>query len=157
LQKRISLEFRNAPIEDVLRVIANTADIDIVKSPSVQVMSGYITVSFTNVSVEETLDQICTAHGYGLYVSGENTIAVAPIGEMKGLNRSIAYNLPTTPTPQPGQVSGILWSEDNPSAMIGTISGVKVVKIRKGAVEFEKDGKKWTQVVEETPASYWKE
>jgi tetratricopeptide (TPR) repeat protein/uncharacterized RDD family membrane protein YckC len=158
LQKRISLECRNTPIEDALRMIA--ADFDIIKSPSV---TGYVTASLTNVSVEEALNGIFPALGYGWYVSGENTIRVAPMDEIIGLNRSIAYNLPTTPTPQPGQVSGILWSEDNPSAIIGTIivhegdtiSGVKVVKIRKGAVEFEKNGKNWMQGVGETPASYW--
>jgi len=50
-------------------------------------------------------------------------------------------------------LTGILYSEDNPSAVIGgaivkegdMISGVKVVKIHKDSVEFEKNGKKWTQ------------
>jgi len=50
-------------------------------------------------------------------------------------------------------VTGILYSEDNPSAIIGgaivregdMIDDVKVVKIRKNSVEFEKNGKKWTQ------------
>ncbi len=50
-------------------------------------------------------------------------------------------------------VTGILYSEDNPSAIIGgaivkegdMIDDVKVVKIRKNSVEFEKNGEKWTQ------------
>ena len=50
-------------------------------------------------------------------------------------------------------LTGILYSEDNPSAIIGgaivkegdMIGDVKVVKIRKNIVEFEKNGKKWTQ------------
>ncbi|MBA7620671.1 hypothetical protein ES703_28025 [subsurface metagenome] len=50
-------------------------------------------------------------------------------------------------------VTGILYSEDNPSAIIGgaivregdMIDDVKVVKIRKNIVEFEKNGEKWTQ------------
>jgi type II secretory pathway component PulC len=50
-------------------------------------------------------------------------------------------------------LKGILYSEDNPSALIGEtivaegdiINGVKVVKINKDTVEFEKDGEKWTQ------------
>ncbi len=50
-------------------------------------------------------------------------------------------------------VTGILYSEDNPSAIIGgaivregdMIGDVKVVKIRKNIVEFEKNGEKWTQ------------
>jgi len=58
--------------------------------------------------------------------------------------------------PQKLVVKGILYSEDNPSAIIGTqivhrgdkVSGATVVKINKGSVEFEMDGKKWTQNVE---------
>lgn len=50
-------------------------------------------------------------------------------------------------------LTGILYSEDNPSAIIGgaivkegdMIDDVKVVKIRKNIVEFEKNGEKWTQ------------
>jgi hypothetical protein len=53
-------------------------------------------------------------------------------------------------------VKGILYSADNPAAIIGTqivhagdkISGATVIKINKGSVEFEVDGKKWEQNVE---------
>ena len=52
-------------------------------------------------------------------------------------------------------VKGIVYSEDNPSAIIGTeivhegdkVSGATVVKINKDSVEFEMNGKKWTQKV----------
>lgn len=50
-------------------------------------------------------------------------------------------------------LKGILYSEDNSSAMVGNkivkegdiIDGIKVVKISKDTVEFEKDGQRWTQ------------
>jgi hypothetical protein len=52
-------------------------------------------------------------------------------------------------------IKGIIYSEDNPSAIIGTeivyegdtVSGAKVVKINKNSVEFEMNGKTWTQKV----------
>jgi len=52
-------------------------------------------------------------------------------------------------------VKGIVYSEDNPSAIIGTeivyegdkVSGATVVKINKDSVEFEMNGKRWTQKV----------
>ena len=52
-------------------------------------------------------------------------------------------------------VRGIVYS-DNPSAVIGTrivrtgdeISGAKVIKINQDSVEFEMDGKRWTQKVQ---------
>jgi len=66
----------------------------------------------------------------------------------------------TTRTTQKAQtqtlaVKGIVYTEDNPFAIIGArivrtgekVSGVTVVKINKNSVEFEKDGKRWTQQV----------
>lgn len=52
-------------------------------------------------------------------------------------------------------VKGIVYSEDDPSAIIGTeivhegskVSGATVVKINKDSVEFEMNGKRWTQKV----------
>lgn len=53
------------------------------------------------------------------------------------------------------EIKGILYSDENPSAIIGTeilheggtVSGATVVKINKDSVEFERDGKRWTQKV----------
>jgi len=53
-------------------------------------------------------------------------------------------------------VKGILYSDDNPSAIIGTqivhqgdkVSGATVIKINKDGVEFEREGEKWKQGVE---------
>jgi hypothetical protein len=53
------------------------------------------------------------------------------------------------------EIKGILYSEEDPSAIIGTeiiheggtVSGATVVKINKDSVEFERDGKRWTQKV----------
>jgi hypothetical protein len=53
-------------------------------------------------------------------------------------------------------VKGIVYSEDNPSAVIGSqivhkgdkISGIAIVEINENSVEFEANGKKWTQQVQ---------
>jgi hypothetical protein len=58
--------------------------------------------------------------------------------------------------PQELAVTGILFSQDNPTAVIGTriahvgdtIAGATIVKIDLTTVEFEKDGKSWTQTLE---------
>ena len=60
----------------------------------------------------------------------------------------------------PGQtedivVKGIIYSEENPSAIVGIdivhvgskVAGATIVKINKDSVEFEMNGKKWTQKV----------
>ncbi|MEJ5258624.1 MAG: hypothetical protein WHS88_00360 [Anaerohalosphaeraceae bacterium] len=53
-------------------------------------------------------------------------------------------------------VRGIVFSQTNPSAIIGnqivfigdTLNGIRVVNITRDTVEFEKDGKRWTQTVQ---------
>jgi len=62
-------------------------------------------------------------------------------------------------------IDGILFSPDNPSALIDgqvlkigdQIYGVEVVAIDRRIVTFEKDGKTWEQRVSERPNSAWDE
>jgi hypothetical protein len=62
----------------------------------------------------------------------------------------------------PGLILAIAYS-DKPAVLIGkellsegdTIQGVKVIKIDRDIVEFEKNGRRWTQQAGETPPAYW--
>ena len=64
-----------------------------------------------------------------------------------------------------GVVNGILYSIDNPTAIIdgellkeGDVRhGVKIVKIHKTIVEFEKNGKRWKQTVGARANRAWDE
>ncbi len=78
MQKTISVDFINTPIEDVIRMIAEQADVDIIKSPTV---TGYVTATLTNVPLAEALDNILAVHGYGRVVD-KNMIRVAPMDEI---------------------------------------------------------------------------
>jgi hypothetical protein len=68
--------------------------------------------------------------------------------------------------PQPpaeGTVSGVVYSDDMATAVIGTkivhqgekTGDIKVVKISSEGVEFEKNGHKWTQKIGEAASSQW--
>jgi len=72
LKKTISVEFRKTAIEDVLRIMADQADVDIVKSPKV---TGEVTVTLTDVPLEEALTNILSVHGF-VYVLSQNMIRV---------------------------------------------------------------------------------
>lgn len=82
--------------------------------------------------------------------------------EMKKLSRALFRSSNTT-TPMGERVTGILFSNDRPSAIIGyrivhegeAIRDVQVVKIHKDKVEFEKDGRRWTQTIQGAPTAYW--
>lgn len=78
LQKKISVDFRDTPIDDVIRIMAEQVDVDIVKSPAV---TGNVTAKLTDVPLAEALDNILAAHGYG-YVVSANMLRIAPANEI---------------------------------------------------------------------------
>ncbi|MHC4456769.1 MAG: secretin N-terminal domain-containing protein [Planctomycetota bacterium] len=78
MQTKVSVDFRSTPIEDVIRIMASQADIDIVKSPTV---TGNVTATLTDVPLEEALNNILAAHGFG-YIAGKNMIRIAPFTEI---------------------------------------------------------------------------
>jgi len=78
LAKNISVEVRKMPIEDVIRLITEQADVDVVMSPSVE---GETTVKLTDVTLEEALRSILEVHGFD-YVVGNNIIRILARDEM---------------------------------------------------------------------------
>jgi type IV pilus assembly protein PilQ len=78
MQQKISVDFRETPIEDVLRILARQAEIDVVKSPKV---TGSVTATLKDIPLGEALDNILSAHGYG-YISTQNMIRVVPQEEI---------------------------------------------------------------------------
>jgi hypothetical protein len=79
---------------------------------------------------------------------------------MQSVPRFVARAAPVTPETGEQQaeaiiISSILHSSDKPSAAIGdrilhegdTVAGATIIKISKDSVEFERNGKKWTQKV----------
>lgn len=99
--------------------------------------------------------------GYNLWAKGKST----PVRNL--LTANVIHDLWTTgknTATKAGTVVGILYSEENSCALInrelvheGDITnGVKVVKIDRCEVEFERNGKKWTQKVLANPNPAWK-
>jgi type IV pilus assembly protein PilQ len=78
MQKKISVDFRNTPIEDVIRIMAEQTSVDIIKSPKV---TGSVTATLTNIPLEEALNNILASQGYG-YVASENMIRIASLEEI---------------------------------------------------------------------------
>jgi len=78
LSRLITIDFIETPIEDVLRIIAQEADIDIVKSPKV---TGLVSATLNNVPVGEVLDNILAVHNFG-YVKTNNMIRIVPQADL---------------------------------------------------------------------------
>jgi type IV pilus assembly protein PilQ len=78
MQKKISVDFRDTAIDDVIRIMAEQAGVDVVKSPKV---TGTVTAKLSNVPLEEALRNILASQGYD-YIMSKNMIRVAPTGEL---------------------------------------------------------------------------
>lgn len=76
--KTISIDCTNTPIEDVLKMLAEQANVDIIKSPTV---TGNVTAKLTNVPLEEALNNILAVNGYGCIID-KNMIRVAPAADI---------------------------------------------------------------------------
>jgi type IV pilus assembly protein PilQ len=89
MQKRISVDFRNTPIDDVLRMIADQSGVDMIKSPKV---IGNVTATFTNIPLDEALNNILISQGYG-YVASNNMIRVLPREEMSEVSERLVNKI----------------------------------------------------------------
>ena len=89
IRKRISINFSNTPIDDVLRIIADQANMNIIKSPKVV---GDVTATLTDVPLEEVLNNILTSHGYG-YVMDKNMIRVAPLEDIATVDERLTSRI----------------------------------------------------------------
>jgi len=76
--KKISVDFRDTPIDDVIRTIAKQVDLDIVKGPDV---TGNVTATLTDVPLAEALTHILSAYSAG-YVASENMIRIVPASQL---------------------------------------------------------------------------
>ena len=85
MQQVISVDFRQTPIDDVLRILAQQADVDIITSPKVE---GTVTATLTDVPMGEALNNILQAHGYG-YVTTDNMIRIMPVEEIVDIREKV--------------------------------------------------------------------
>ncbi len=77
--KRITVDFRNLEILDVIRIISREYDLNIIAGDDVQ---GKVTVSFRDVAVDEALENILLVNGYS-YIKEDNVIRVVSLEVMK--------------------------------------------------------------------------
>ncbi len=78
LAERVSLDFRDADLRDVLRVLSEISGLDFVLQPGVQ---GRISLRLTEIPWDQALDVILRSHGLGQIVEGN----VLRVGELADL------------------------------------------------------------------------
>jgi len=78
MQKSISIDVNDVPIDTVIRQLVEQADLNYIKSPNV---IGNVTVTFKDVPLEEALTNILAVHNC-LYVPTDNVIRIITSEEM---------------------------------------------------------------------------
>jgi len=78
MQKSISIDVNDVPIDTVIRQLVEQADLNYIKSPNV---IGNVTVTFKDVPLEEALTNILAVHNC-LYVPTDNVIRIITSAEM---------------------------------------------------------------------------
>jgi type IV pilus assembly protein PilQ len=78
MQKVVCIDVNEVPIATVIRQLADQVDVDLIMSPKV---TGNVTVSLTDVSLDEALRCILDVHGAGIIV-GENVVRILSRDEM---------------------------------------------------------------------------
>jgi type IV pilus assembly protein PilQ len=78
MQKVVCIDVNDVPIGTVIRQLADQVNVDLIMSPQV---TGNVTVSLTDVSLDEALRCILDVHGAGIIV-GENVIRILSRSEM---------------------------------------------------------------------------
>jgi len=78
MQKHISIDVNDVPIDTVIRQLVEQADLNYIKSPNVV---GNVTVTFKDVPLEEALTNILAVHNC-IYVPTENVIRIITAAEM---------------------------------------------------------------------------
>ncbi|MHC4105726.1 MAG: secretin N-terminal domain-containing protein, partial [Planctomycetota bacterium] len=78
MQKRISIDVNDVPLDTVIRQLVEQADLNYIKSPNV---AGNVTVTFSDIPLEEALRNILSVHDC-LYVPTDNVIRIITSAEM---------------------------------------------------------------------------
>jgi type IV pilus assembly protein PilQ len=85
LQKKVSIDVSDVPIETVIRQLVEQVDIDFIKSPKV---TGNVTVTLKNVTVEEALQGILDVNGFA-YIKGEKVIRILAREEIPAITERL--------------------------------------------------------------------
>ena len=78
-QTIVSVDFLEAPMEDVITALSSQADIDMIKSPEV---TGLVTAKLTDVPLDEALESILAVHGFG-YTASNSVIRIMPLDQLE--------------------------------------------------------------------------
>lgn len=119
MQKVVCIDVNEVPIGIVVRQLADQVDVDLILSPKV---TGNVTVSLTEVSLEEALRSILDVHG-AAYIPGENIIRIVPREELPEINERLVTQTFEIIYADVAQVVKALEKFKSPQGSVSSIEG----------------------------------
>jgi len=119
MQKVVCIDVNEVPISTVIRQLADQVDVDLIMSPKV---TGNVTVSLTDVSLDEALRCILDVHGAGIIV-GENVIRILSREEMPQVAERLVTQTFEITYADVGQVVDALEKFKSPQGSVSFIEG----------------------------------
>jgi type IV pilus assembly protein PilQ len=87
--QRISLDFKDADIHNVLRIIAEVSNLNIITSDEVK---GKVTLRLVNIPWDQVLDIVLKTKGLGAKLEG-NVLRVAPLSKLRAEEREVLESI----------------------------------------------------------------
>jgi len=119
MQKVICIDVNEVPIGTVIRQLSDQVDVDLIMSPRV---TGNVTVSLTDVSLDEALRCILDVHGAGIIV-GENVIRILARSEMPEITERLVTQTFEITYADVGQVVKALEKFKSQQGTVSSIEG----------------------------------
>jgi type IV pilus assembly protein PilQ len=119
MQKVVCIDVNEVPIGTVIRQLADQVNVDLIMSPKV---TGNVTVSLTDVSLDEALRCILDVHGAGIIV-GENVIRILSREEMPEVAERLVTQTFEITYADVGQVVKALEKFKSPQGSVSSIEG----------------------------------
>ncbi len=119
MQKVVCIDVNDVPIGTVIRQLADQVNVDLIMSPRV---TGNVTVSLTDVSLDEALRCILDVHGAGIIV-GENVIRILSRSEMPEITERLVTQTFEITYADVGQVVKALEKFKSQQGMVSSIEG----------------------------------
>lgn len=85
MQKKVSIDVSDIPIQTAIKQLAQQVNVDFIVSPKI---TGNVTVTLTDVSVEEALQSILDVHNC-TYLKGENVVRILPREDVDKITESL--------------------------------------------------------------------
>ncbi|MEW5895484.1 MAG: type IV pilus secretin PilQ [Candidatus Omnitrophota bacterium] len=122
----VSLDFRDADIKDVLRILSLKSGVNIVAGPEV---TGLVTIQLENVSWQRALDVVLQTYGYA-YDHQDNIITVTTIENLKKRREDVMLLSEQEPLVTKAFVL-------NYAKAVDIINAVEKMKTERGAINYD--------------------